>query len=438
MNIRHMLRGPFSTLLAEIMEEPVIQSGVFEDDFYKFTMGQLTWLTPEYRDAEVTFSFTNRTKDIRLADMISRDSLEREFAHLHQHAHLNPTQQRYMRGIRIDGRPMFADAYINALGTKDLLPAIEVSESRHGQLTISSRGPWWQVTHVEIPVLRIVKALYMRKLLSDMNSLERHDYFAQGISRLRQTIVEIQHYPEVKISDFANRRSLSPWLRYVNHMLIETLGDSGQYLGTSCVDIAFQKTVTPMGTLAHERDMVIAAMTFDGSRESLAKAVRSNAEQWHEHYGPSLSIILPDTFGSRFALEVLPDKLLAEGRGLRQDSGDPVAQAHKYIQRLKKAGVDPRSKLFIPSDGLTTEKIIYIQNSLQGQIQLSYGFGTGLGSNFPDLVNPSIVMKATHVNGKPTVKLSNNIAKAVGPKELIRAYSKAADYQAVVDEAPTA
>ena len=43
--------------------------------------------------------------------------------------------------------------------------------------------------------------------------------------------------------------------------------------------------------------------------------------------------------------------------------------------------------------------------------------------------NISIVIKATKVNGIDTVKLSDNIAKAIGTKEKIKLYKKVFGYQ---------
>ena len=57
---------------------PIIKS-FLDVDFYKFTMGQLVF--HRYPDVPVAYSFINRTKWVRLADIVDEDDLRRELDH---------------------------------------------------------------------------------------------------------------------------------------------------------------------------------------------------------------------------------------------------------------------------------------------------------------------------------------------------------------------
>lgn len=82
------------------------------------------------------------------------------------------------------------------------------------------------------------------------------------------------------------------------------------------------------------------------------------------------------------------------------------------------------------SDGLDTAKIIELHNQFKGRVQTSFGWGTLMTNDFrgltPDdaLLPFSLVCKAVKANGRPTVKLSDNPNKAMGPTDQIERYKK--------------
>jgi nicotinate phosphoribosyltransferase len=63
-------------------------------------------------------------------------------------------------------------------------------------------------------------------------------------------------------------------------------------------------------------------------------------------------------------------------------------------------------------------------------VKVSFGWGTMLTNDFRGLVGGdalapfSLVCKAVSANGRPTVKLSDNPAKAMGPKDEIERYKR--------------
>ena len=91
---------------------------------------------------------------------------------------------------------------------------------------------------------------------------------------------------------------------------------------------------------------------------------------------------------------------------------------------------NPIQKLVIFSDGLDTESIINLHKKFSGRVKVSFGWGTNLTNDFRGLVPHeqlgafSLVCKAVSANGRPTVKLSDNPNKAMGPKSEIERYKR--------------
>jgi nicotinate phosphoribosyltransferase len=97
---------------------------------------------------------------------------------------------------------------------------------------------------------------------------------------------------------------------------------------------------------------------------------------------------------------------------------------------VERAWRRPANKLVIFSDGLDVEQIETLGRQFAGRVRVSFGWGTMLTNDFRDLVPGdglapfSIVCKALSANGRPTVKLSDNPAKAMGPAAEIARYKR--------------
>ena len=93
-------------------------------------------------------------------------------------------------------------------------------------------------------------------------------------------------------------------------------------------------------------------------------------------------------------------------------------------------GEDPRKKLVIFSDGLDVEKISQLHALFDGRVRVSFGWGTLLTNDFRGLVRDdalkpfSLVCKVVKADGRPTVKLSDNPNKSVGPTEEVERYKR--------------
>jgi len=95
-------------------------------------------------------------------------------------------------------------------------------------------------------------------------------------------------------------------------------------------------------------------------------------------------------------------------------------------------GRDARRKRLIASDGLDVDDIIALHEYFNGRIRFSAGWGTFLTNDFRDChprgehdFDPvSLVCKLMTVEGRPAVKLSDNVRKATGPQEEIERYRR--------------
>jgi nicotinate phosphoribosyltransferase len=173
--------------------------------------------------------------------------------------------------------------------------------------------------------------------------------------------------------------------------------------------------------------MVYAALA--NSDAELAQSPYKVLADWQEEHEGNLRIILPDTFGTEGFLKHAPD-WLASWTGIRIDSGDPAAAAEIAIRWWKDRGEDPRQKLVIFSDGLDVDKIVELHQQFLGRVKVSFGWGTMLTNDFRGLTESdalapfSVVCKAVSANGRPTVKLSDNPNKAMGPADEIERYKR--------------
>ena len=124
------------------------------------------------------------------------------------------------------------------------------------------------------------------------------------------------------------------------------------------------------------------------------------------------------------------DRRHAIGVGIADLAGDPARGAEIAIDWWRARGEDPKTKRVIFSDGLDVEEIERLSNVFRGRVKVGFGWGTLLTNDFRDLVPDdrlapfSLVCKAVAANGRPTVKLSDNPNKALGPKDEVERYRR--------------
>jgi len=259
-----------------------------------------------------------------------------------------------------------------------------------------------------------------------MGRFELQVLYARGLAKLWEKIEGLREIDGLRLADFGTRRRHSYlWQDKAVQALIEGLGD--KFVGTSNCLIAMKRDIEAIGTNAHELPMVYAALAENDAE--LARAPYQVLADWHEEHDGNLRIILPDTYGTEGFLRRAPD-WLAGWTGIRIDSGDPAQGAETAIRWWQERGEDPKGKLVIFSDGLDVGKIAELQQQFHGRVKVSFGWGTLLTNDFrgltpEDSLAPfSLVCKAVSANGRPTVKLSDNPEKAMGPDAEIARYKR--------------
>lgn len=416
--------GSRSVVSQEQREINTVITSLLDLDFYKLSMGQVQW--HNYRDVQVRLGFKNRTTKVRLGEAIDPANLKREFEYIRT-LRFQDDELHYLSQIDCGDRAMFAPAYLDFLSQLQLpVYALSVQD---GQLDITFEGAWSEVSLWETIALSITNELYYRSLVT---SEEYERALAVGRERLQAKIVRIRsECPDVKFSDFGTRRRFSrEWQEEVATTLARELPHN--FLGTSCVDIARRNNLKPMGTSAHEMYMVLAALSHE-SDEAIRRSHNRLLRDWWAAYGKELSIALTDTFGTQFFFQDMTAKQASDWKGLRHDSADPFAFGERAIRFYEGHAIAPQSKFVVFSDGLDLDMIIRLFWNFHDRIGTTFGWGTNL-TNDMGLSPLSLVVKPTMANGKPTVKLSDNLAKATGPRGEVERYKRIFGYTGTLDQ----
>lgn len=401
--------------------DPIVRS-LIDTDFYKLLMCQSVFRNR--RNTRVAFSLINRSSDVRLADLVDEGELREQLDHIRS-MHLTRGESTWLRGNTFYGkRQMFRPDFMEWFeGMR--LPDYHL-EKRDGQYELSFEGSWPEVMMWEIPALAVLMELRGRAVLKHMGRFELQVLYARAMTKLWQKIEAMRHVDDLRIADFGTRRRHSYlWQDWCVQAMLEGLGD--KFVGTSNCAIARHRDIEAIGTNAHELPMVYSALANDDA--ALARAPYEVLADWQEEHDGNLRIILPDTYGTEGFLNNAPD-WLATWTGIRIDSGDPAQGAETAINWWVSKGQDPREKLVIFSDGLDVAEMLSLQRIFLGRVKVSFGWGTNLTNDFRGLVPDrgldafSLVCKAISANGKPTVKLSDNPNKAIGPDDEIARYKR--------------
>ena len=401
--------------------DPIVRS-LIDTDFYKLLMCQSVFRN--HPDTQVTFSLINRSKSIRLADLVDEGELREQLDHIRSLS-LTRGESTWLRGNTFYGkRQMFTPAFMEWFENLRLPPYH--LEKRDGQYELTFEGSWPEVMLWEIPALAVLMELRSRAVLRDMGRFELQVLYARAMTKLWEKVEKLRPLPDLRVADFGTRRRHSYlWQDWCVQAMMEGLGNN--FTGTSNCRIAMMREIEAIGTNAHELPMVYAALAE--SDDALRQSPYDVLADWQEEHDGNLRIILPDTFGTPGFLQNAPD-WLAGWTGMRIDSGDPAVGAERAINWWKSKGENPADKLVIFSDGLDVDKIIELQQQFAGRVRVSFGWGTMLTNDFKGLVKGdalapfSLVCKALAANGRPTVKLSDNPNKAMGPLDEIARYKR--------------
>jgi nicotinate phosphoribosyltransferase len=355
---------------------------------------------------------------------------------------LNKPYLDFLRELRLNPREQ-----VVALFTPDKDTG---SDQDIGEVNLVIRGLWVETILYEIPLLALTSEAYFLFMDIDWTYDGQEDKaYGKGMRLLEAGCI---------VSEFGTRRRRD----YHTQALVfrglvkakkegERRGLPGQISGTSNVHLAMRFGIPPIGTVAHEWFMGVAAIT--GNYETATKTALS---YWVGCFGEGiLGIALTDTFGTPVFLRAFcqpipaigetvrgelttsepPSELPVNGikvktfaqvfTGVRQDSGDPA----NFVRMMRE---------FYDKEGITEQKTIVFSDSLNIDLCLEYqkiseeaGFKCtfGVGTFFTnDFVHQSsgkkstplnIVIKLSSAAGNQAIKISDNIGKNTGDTETV-------------------
>ncbi|KAI9865448.1 MAG: nicotinate phosphoribosyltransferase [Trichoglossum hirsutum] len=451
---------------------------LLDTDLYKLTMQYAVW--KYFPDVEVTYNFTNRTPDMKLSRAAflwlqaqTNSMVPIETSQVPMKSSLTPielgntTLSSDELGFLQRSCPYLEQKYIDYLSTFRLDPLRQITMSflpvgngdkdeDLGEVMLGVRGLWVETILYEVPLLALTSEAYFRFCDRAWSYDGQEDNaYKKGISLLRHGC---------RFSEFGTRRRRD---YHTQDLVMEGLcraaedrvgqDRKGRLLGTSNVHFAHKYGITPVGTVAHEWFMGIAAVTDD-----YANASEIALQCWVGCFGEGvLGITLTDTFGtpaflnsfkkplniselggfralasanesttsSKKADENTDSRVKSEKRprtyaevytGVRQDSGDPAGFVRTMRQFYDSIGVEDK-KTIVFSDSLNIDLCLkYMSEAENSGFDSTFGVGTYLTNDFVNSctgeksVPLNIVIKLSSAAGRPTVKISDSIGKNTG------------------------
>ncbi|MEL2239963.1 nicotinate phosphoribosyltransferase [Leclercia adecarboxylata] len=386
---------------------PVLHT-LLDTDAYKLHMQQAVF--HQYYDVQVAAEFRCRGDDLLgiYADAI------REQVDAMQHLRLQDDEFQWLSGL-----PFFKQDYLQWLRDFRYDPKQVNISNDNGKLHIRLEGPWREVIMWEVPLLAVISEL-VHRYRSPEASVD------QALATLEQKLVGFAELTDsldmsrFRLMDFGTRRRFS---REVQQAIVERLQQEPWFVGTSNYDLARRLNLTPMGTQAHEWFQAHQQISPE-----LATSQRAALAAWLTEYPDQLGIALTDCITMDAFLRDFGPEFASVYQGLRHDSGDPLEWGEKAIAHYQKLGIDPMSKVLVFSDNLDLPKAVDLYRHFSSRVNLSFGIGTRLTCDIPQVKPLNIVIKLVECNGKPVAKLSDSPGKTIcHDKAFVRALRKAFD-----------
>ncbi|KAI0799488.1 nicotinate phosphoribosyltransferase [Xylaria sp. FL0064] len=424
-----------------------------DTDLYKLTMQNAVF--QHYPDVHVTYAFTNRTPEKKF----SRKAFNWLCNQIYKLGHISLKDEE-LRFLKSHCKYLTA-AYLDFLSEFRLSPREQLkpiftpigedtgADDVIGDLHIEISGKWVDTILYEIPLLALTSEAYFKFMDTDWTyDGQEEKAFEKGLRILKAGCV-LSEFGTRRRRDYHTQALVFRGLVNASKKAAED-GLPGKLTGTSNVHLAMRFNLAPVGTVAHEWFMGIAAITNDYENAN-EEALR----RWIACFGEGvLGIALTDTFGTPAFLKSFskpvrpisetPNASTAADKpprtyaqvftGVRQDSGDPAGFV-KMMREFYDAQSIKEKKTIVFSDSLDIEKCIeYKRVSDEHGFQSSFGVGTYLTNDFIHLktgkksVPLNIVIKLSSAAGNPAVKISDNIGKNTGDSAKVAEVKKLLGY----------
>lgn len=336
------------------------------------------------------------------------------------------------------------------------------SDLDEGDLDLHTEGLWVETILYEVPLLALVSEAYFRFCDRDWN------YDGQAGLAKTKGLKLLQH--GCLFSEFGTRRRRDYHTQeLIMQGLIEARAEgsqkryNGSFASTSNIHLARKFNLAPTGTMAHEWFMGVAAAT-----NNYPNATETALKYWVETFGRGVfGTALTDTFGTPHFLQAFKSALppsLTDTSGpskteryadvftaTRQDSGNPLEFIKMMRQFYDREGVEGQ-KTIVFSDSLNVDRCVQYKDAAEAAgFKPTFGIGTFFTSeqechpcalelltmSADDFSHASdgsksgamnIVIKLSSANGRPAVKISDNIGKNTGDSETVAKVKKELGY----------
>jgi nicotinate phosphoribosyltransferase len=263
-----------------------------------------------------------------------------------------------------------------------------------GDFRIHTEGLWIDTILYEIPLLALISEAYFKFCDKDWSYEGQVDQaYGKGVRLLEEGCI-FSEFGTRRRRDYHTQDLVLQGLRRAQNETGQK-GWKGKLTGTSNVHFAMKHELVPIGTVAHEWFMGVAAITNDYEH-----ANQIALEYWTATFGEGvLGIALTDTFGTPAFLQAfkseLPDGTTEKGNqetgqsrktyaqvfaGVRQDSGDPLEFIKLMREFYDKEGIKEK-KIIVFSDSLNLDLCFKYKAAAEAQgFQPTFGVGTFLTS----------------------------------------------------------
>ncbi|KAF2271245.1 nicotinate phosphoribosyltransferase [Westerdykella ornata] len=437
----------------------VLPEGIFsllDTDLYKLTMQ--CCILRFFPSVPVTYGFTNRTPEKKLTRAAFK-WLEAQVAKFGDIS-LSADELRFLQS----NCPYLNSDYLRFLSEFRLQPSKQLKlvftpdhdlgqDSDVGAFFIHTEGLWVDTILYEIPLLALISEAYFKFCDTDWSHEGQVNKAYQKGATLLQEGCMFSEFGTRRRRDYHTQDLVLQGLRRAQDEA-DANGWPGRLTGTSNVHFAMKHQLTPIGTVAHEWFMGVAAITNDYEH-----ANEIALDYWTATFGEGvLSIALTDTFGTPAFLQAfkktIPSRastgMPVEGgpaeqqsattfaqvfSGVRQDSGDPL----DFIKMMREFYVEQgirEKKTIVFSDSLNVDLCLKYKSAAEAQgFQPTFGVGTFFTNDFVQQstgnksIPLNIVIKLSSAGGRAAVKISDNMGKNTGDQATVEEVKKRLGYK---------
>src|SRR4030081_2739 len=180
--------------------DPIVRS-LLDTDFYKLLMQQM--IREFYPNQRVTFSVINRSRHVRLAEIIDEGELRAQLDHART-IRFSKKELIWLAGNTFYGKTqMFSPDFIRWLATFRL-PEYELHKV-DGQYELNFHGPRTHTTMWEIPALAILNELRSRQVVNGQGRVVLAVLCARAKAKLWSEVERLRQLEGLRLIDFGTR-----------------------------------------------------------------------------------------------------------------------------------------------------------------------------------------------------------------------------------------